>query len=123
MMNRLAPSRYDYLRPPLWDRQLALGKFKFHLTVSREQARESAHAALCPIANRVATLCRERGMSRPELARLLSIHPATLDALESGSYLPSLELAMRVSACFDLPVQAVFFISVDEGTILVDSDC
>jgi len=122
-MNRLAPSRYDYLRPPLWDRQLALGKFKLRLIVSREQARESAHAALCPIANRVAALRWERGMSRPELARLLSIHPSTLDALESGSYLPSLELAMRVSACFNLPVQAVFFSRVDEDTILVDSDC
>ena len=122
-MNRLAPSRYDYLRPPLWDRQLALGKFKFRLTVSQEQAREDAQAALCPIANRIAVLRWERGVSRLELARLLSIHPSTLDALESGSYLPSLELAMRVSACFDLPVQAVFFIGVDEDIILVDSDC
>jgi hypothetical protein len=39
MMNRLAPSCHDYLRPPLWERQLAAGKFKFRLIVSREQAR------------------------------------------------------------------------------------
>jgi|GEM_PF-5852489 len=119
-MNRLAPSQYDHLRPPLWDRELALGKFKLRLTVNRE--RESAHTALCPIANRVAALRWERGISRPELARLLGIHPTTLDALESGSYLPSLELAMRVSVFFDLPVQAIFFSRVDKDTILVDSD-
>lgn len=93
MMNRLAPSRYDYLRPPLWDRQLALGKFWLRLTVSQEHP----PAARCPIANRVAALRRERGMPRLELAQLLSIHPSTLDALESNSYLPSLELAMRIS--------------------------
>ena len=122
-MNRLAPPRYDYLCPPLWDRQLALGKFKFRLTVSQEQARESAHAALCPIANRVAALRRERGMSCPELAWQLGIHSTTLVALESGSYLPSLELALRVSSFFGLPVQAIFFARIDEDTIQIDSDC
>lgn len=92
-MNRLAPSRYDYLRPPLWNRQLALGKFGLRLTVSQEHS----PAARCPIANCVAALRRERGMPRLELAQLLSIHPSTLDALESNSYLPSLELAMWIS--------------------------
>lgn len=118
-MSRLAPSRYDYLHPPLWDRQLAIGKFRLHLTVSQEHFPAARHF----IANRVAALRQERGMSRLELARLLNIHPSTLDALEGNSYLPSLELAIQISGLFDLPIQAIFFSRVHEDTVLVDSNC
>ncbi|GAB3938879.1 helix-turn-helix transcriptional regulator [Corynebacterium tapiri] len=39
---------------------------------------------------------------------LLEVNPQTVGALERGDYSPSLDLAFRVCAVFDLPVEAVF---------------
>lgn len=99
------------LRPALWATRLTLGRCVLTLSVNRDAGREEQPA---PIANRVAALRRERGLSRHELAGLLSIHPTTLAALEDGTYLPSLRLALRVSEFFAQPVDALFFTPIAE---------
>jgi putative transcriptional regulator len=58
--------------------------------------------------NRLAVLRAERGMSRQELAAALDVNYQTIGYLERGEYNPSLELALRISAFFGLPVEAVF---------------
>jgi len=58
--------------------------------------------------NRLAVLRAERGMSRQELAEALEVNYQTIGYLERGEYNPSLELALRISAFFGLPVEAVF---------------
>ena len=58
--------------------------------------------------NRLAVLRTERGMSRLDLARTLGVNYQTIGYLERGDYSPSLELALRVSAVFGLPVEAIF---------------
>jgi putative transcriptional regulator len=60
------------------------------------------------IHNRLAVLRTERGMSRLDLARTLGVNYQTVGYLERGDYSPSLELALRVSAVFGLPVEAIF---------------
>ena len=60
------------------------------------------------IYNRLAVLRTERGMSRLDLARTLGVNYQTVGYLERGDYSPSLELALRVSAVFGLPVEAIF---------------
>jgi putative transcriptional regulator len=60
------------------------------------------------IFNRLAVLRTERGMSRLDLARTLGVNYQTVGYLERGDYSPSLELALRVSAAFGLPVEAIF---------------
>lgn len=99
------------LRPALWATRLTLGRCVLTLSVNRDIEREEQPA---PIANRVAELRRKRGLSRQELAGLLSIHPTTLAALEDGTYLPSLRLALRVSEFFAQPVDALFFTPIAE---------
>ena len=47
-------------------------------------------------------------MSRAALAELVDINPQTVGALERGDHYPSLDLAFRICAVFDLPVEAVF---------------
>ena len=60
------------------------------------------------IHNRLAVLRAERGLSRVELARALGVNYQTIGYLERGSYSPSLELALRLSEVFGLPIEAIF---------------
>jgi putative transcriptional regulator len=58
--------------------------------------------------NRLAVLRADRGLSRQQLADALEINYQTVGFLERGDYAPSLELAMRISELFHLPVEAIF---------------
>lgn len=61
-----------------------------------------------PIHNRIAMLRAERGISRRELAEALGVHYQTVGYLERGEYAPSLHLALRIAAYFEVPVEVVF---------------
>lgn len=58
--------------------------------------------------NRIAMLRAERGVSRRELAGALGIHYQTVGYLERGEFRPSLYLALRLAAYFEVPVEVVF---------------
>ena len=58
--------------------------------------------------NRIALLRAEQGVSRRELADALGVHYQTVGYLERGEYSPSLHLALRIAAYFELPVEVVF---------------
>jgi putative transcriptional regulator len=60
--------------------------------------------------NRIAMLRAERGISRRQLAEALGVHYQTVGYLERGEYSPSLHLALRIAAYFEVPVEAVFSI-------------
>ncbi|MBW3084653.1 hypothetical protein KEM60_00842 [Austwickia sp. TVS 96-490-7B] len=58
--------------------------------------------------NRIAMLRAERGVSRRALAEALGVHYQTVGYLERGEYAPSLYLALRIAAFFEVPVEVVF---------------
>ncbi len=58
--------------------------------------------------NRIAMLRAERGISRRQLADALGVHYQTVGYLERGEFSPSLHLALRIAAYFDVPVEVVF---------------
>lgn len=58
--------------------------------------------------NRIAVLRAERGVSRRQLAEALGVHYQTVGYLERGEYSPSLHLALRIAAFFDVPVEVLF---------------
>ena len=60
------------------------------------------------IFNRIPVLRAERGLSRQGLAEALKISYQTIGYLERGEFNPSLELALRISQFFELPVEAIF---------------
>lgn len=62
-----------------------------------------------PISNRIREL-REAAdnMSQLELARRIGVTRQTVNAIELGKYSPSLEVAFRIAAVFDQPLEAVF---------------
>ena len=70
-------------------------------TPGRTTASETVH-------NRVAVLRTERGVSRRQLAEALGVHYQTVGYLERGEYSPSLHLALRIAAFFDVPVEVAF---------------
>nr|WP_221268275.1 helix-turn-helix transcriptional regulator [Streptomyces sp. TLI_185] len=58
--------------------------------------------------NRIAVLRAERSISRRDLATALGVHYQTVGYLERGEYSPSLHLALRIAAYFEVPVEVVF---------------
>jgi len=58
--------------------------------------------------NRIALFRAERDMSRKQLASAVDVNPQTIGYLERGDYKPSLELAMKIAAVFDVPVEMIF---------------
>jgi len=58
--------------------------------------------------NRIPVLRAERGLSRSDLADALLINPQTVGYIERGDFNPSLELALRISEYFGLPIEAIF---------------
>jgi len=58
--------------------------------------------------NRIALFRVERGLSRKDLATAVGVNPQTIGFLERGSYSPSIELALKLSAVFGVPVDSLF---------------
>jgi putative transcriptional regulator len=60
------------------------------------------------IHNRIALLRTETGMSRQELADKVGVNYQTIGFIERGNYSPSLELAFKIAAAFDVEITTVF---------------
>ena len=58
--------------------------------------------------NRLRELRTERGWSQGALAEQLSVSRQTVNAIETGKYDPSLPLAFKIAALFDLAIEDVF---------------
>ena len=58
--------------------------------------------------NRLRVLRAERDWSQADLADRLFVSRQTVNAIETGRYDPSLPLAFRIAAIFDLPIEAIF---------------
>lgn len=58
--------------------------------------------------NRIAVLRAERAISRKELAAAVGVNFQTIGYLERGEYNPSVELALKLSQHFGLPLEMVF---------------
>jgi putative transcriptional regulator len=62
-----------------------------------------------PIRNRIRTLRFHHGeMTQQELADRVGVTRQTINAVENGKYAPSLEVAFRIAAVFDVPLGEVF---------------
>ncbi|MFH8607750.1 helix-turn-helix transcriptional regulator [Streptomyces sp. NPDC018029] len=58
--------------------------------------------------NRLAMVRAERKVSRQSLAEAVGAHYQTIGYIERGQYNPSLDLALKISKFFELPVEALF---------------
>ena len=63
----------------------------------------------CHIRNTIRTLrFRHDEMTQQELADEIGVTRQTVHAIEAAKYSPSLELAFRIAAVFDVPLEEVF---------------
>jgi len=60
------------------------------------------------ITNLLHVLRAEKKITQQELADILGVTRATINALEKGNYNPSLELAFRLSMYFEQSIQEIF---------------
>jgi putative transcriptional regulator len=58
--------------------------------------------------NDVRKLREEQGLSQGDLARHLTVSRQTINAIETGKYLPSLPLALSIGRFFNRKVEEVF---------------
>jgi len=58
--------------------------------------------------NRISVLREERNISRKDLAEKIGVNFQTVGYLEREEYNPSLDLAFRISECFELPIEFIF---------------
>ena len=89
-----------------WFRSLTFGRLHVHISLAADEIQDGM--SKITIYNRLSALRAERGMSRQDLAKALDIGYQTVVVLERGEYNPSLELALRISQLFALPVEAIF---------------
>lgn len=65
--------------------------------------------AQCNVRNRIRTLRFLHGeMTQQELADTVGVTRQTIHAIEAAKYSPSLELAFRIAAAFERPLEDVF---------------
>ncbi|HAH07686.1 MAG TPA: transcriptional regulator [Elusimicrobia bacterium] len=60
------------------------------------------------IANRLRVLRAEKDLTQEELAEKVGVTRVTVNCIENGVYLPSLELGYAIARCFGKPVEDVF---------------
>jgi putative transcriptional regulator len=58
--------------------------------------------------NKVRDLRSACGWSQADLADVLQVSRQTVNAIETGKYDPSLPLAFKIAAVFDLAIEAIF---------------
>lgn len=58
--------------------------------------------------NRLKVLRAERGWTQEELSKQLGVSRQAVNALETDKHSPSLDLAYRISAVFDVSVEQIF---------------
>ena len=58
--------------------------------------------------NRLKVLRAERDWSQSDLAARLDVSRQSVNAIETGRYDPSLPLAFKIAAIFELPIEAIF---------------
>ncbi|MGB7979860.1 MAG: helix-turn-helix transcriptional regulator [Candidatus Nanopelagicales bacterium] len=61
--------------------------------------------------NRVRALRTARNLTQAELSESLGVSRQTINAIETGKFDPSLPLALKLSAFFALPTDALFWLT------------
>jgi len=66
------------------------------------------------VANRLRELRQQHSLTQEQLASDLDVTRHTILALEVGRYVPSIELALRLAAYFDRPLETIFWLEATE---------
>ncbi|MFS0782847.1 helix-turn-helix transcriptional regulator [Bacillus sp. 1P06AnD] len=67
-----------------------------------------------PIINTIKELRAKHHLTQSDLAAAVHVSRQTIVALEKGSYIPSLLLAMKISDVFSIPIEHIFTMKEEE---------
>jgi putative transcriptional regulator len=65
--------------------------------------------------NRLREIRNQKGLTQETLARAVGVTRQTIIAVEQGKYVPSVKLALELSATLDTPLDQVFWLGGKEG--------
>lgn len=102
--------KVDARHAALASREIVVGPFLLHVALWRH-AVQHWDDPKPRLRNRLAGLRNERGLTMHELAHALHLSIATIQALEAGTYTPTLPLALRISNYFSLAIEDIFSFS------------
>jgi putative transcriptional regulator len=60
------------------------------------------------VKSKLRVLRAERGWSQADLAERLAVSRQAINAIETGKYTPSLQLAFKVARLFAMPIETIF---------------
>jgi putative transcriptional regulator len=60
------------------------------------------------VKSKLRVLRAERGWSQADLAERLTVSRQAINAIETGKYTPSLQLAFKVARLFAMPIETIF---------------
>ncbi|MGX4668386.1 helix-turn-helix transcriptional regulator [Cerasibacillus sp. JNUCC 74] len=56
----------------------------------------------------------KKGITQVKMAEDLQVTRQTINAIEKNKYNPSLELALKIIAYFDMPIEEIFILEEDD---------
>lgn len=67
------------------------------------------------VVNHIREIRLARGITQVQMAEDLQITRQTINAVEKNKYNPSLELALKMIAYFNVPIEELFYLETKEG--------
>lgn len=66
------------------------------------------------VVNFIRELREEKGVNQTKMAEDLQVTRQTIYAIENNKYNPSLELALKLIAYFDVPIEKIFILKEED---------
>ncbi|MCR1835124.1 helix-turn-helix transcriptional regulator [Oceanobacillus caeni] len=66
------------------------------------------------VINHIREIRQKKGIPQIKMAEDLQVTRQTINAIEKNKYNPSLELALKIIAYFDMPIDEIFILEEDE---------
>lgn len=66
------------------------------------------------VINHIREIRRKKGITQIKMAEDLQVTRQTMNAIEKNKYNPSLELALKIIAYFEMPVEQVFILEEED---------
>ena len=63
--------------------------------------------------NKIEAIRKERGILQEDFAKFMGVSRQTISSLENGRYNPSILLAHKIAAFFDMTIEEVFIFEED----------
>jgi putative transcriptional regulator len=66
------------------------------------------------VINHIREIRQKKGITQVKMAEDLQVTRQTINAIEKNKYNPSLELALKIIAYFNVPIDEIFILEEDE---------